>query len=147
MNRARGFVCGMLFMAMCSACGGVGSKPGTRREVKEPKTDVVEVAADFSADAAAATRVYKGHELEVSGEVVSASRSGKNSSGPNLAVKIDGTTSCLCFWTTRTATEGDAVLALKKGERVKVRGKVLNAAVFAAEGKVAVTLDDCALVK
>jgi len=137
----------VVFASMCLACGGAGSKPGTQREVKEPKTDVIEVAADFAADTAAATKIYRGRELEVSGEVVSASRAEKNSSGPSLAVKIDGTTSCLCFWTSRTATEGDAVLALKRGERVKVRGKVLNAAVFAAEGKVAVSLDDCALVK
>lgn len=136
----------VVFAALCLACGGAGA-PGTARKVGEPKSDAVEVAADFAADTGAATKVYRGRELEVSGEVVSASRAERNSSGPNLAVKIDGAVSCLCFWTTRTAAEGDAVLALKKGERVKVRGKVLNATVFAAEGKVALSLDDCALVK
>ena len=133
-------------VAMLLACSA--PPPSTQSTpAQSPGAAIPELEAileEFRTDARATERKYKGQVVTVSGVVDSAEWSDKKSKGPHAILWVgDRKTIIATFYGRKQA---DDVVALKKGDRAQVRGKILNGTYNAAEGVLYVTVDECELV-
>jgi hypothetical protein len=127
-----------------------GKSGGSSQQASPPKANIENINATdlcktYLADQPAAERTYRGRTVELSGVVYAAEWSPNKEEGLFVILETGINQFVVTAWFDKRHEK--QILGLRKGEIVRVAGKVGDVAVMKNRGEVFVSLDECVTIE
>ena len=137
----------VLFAAVAVACSGAGvdRSPAPTTKPADPigDVDLAQIIEDIRTDKRGGPDRHKGRIVEVSGTVYSAAWGPDKREGVGVVVTLPDKNAAGCWFDPKSAK---VALAIKKGDQVRIRGKLTGGSAD-KKGGVIIQVEDCELVK